>query len=140
MILTHHTTRVLIIDDHDLDVELTRHALHQVAPNAQVGHTNDPEKALHDLTADHAVLPDLVLLDLNMPVLHGHDVLAALRAHPRTRHLRVVVCSTSDREADRQRSLTLGADAYLVKPLTDDELKAELNTLLHGTLPIDLAS
>ncbi|WP_027483689.1 response regulator [Deinococcus pimensis] len=129
MILTTGAPRVTIIDDHDLDVELTRIALDQVAPDALVTHHDDPEEALRELTTP-GVLPDLVLLDLNMPGLHGHDVLTALRAHPLTAHVKIVVCSTSGRDHDRQRSLTLGADAYLVKPLTEHELVTALTALL----------
>lgn len=62
-----------------------------------------------------APYPDLVVLDLNIPVLNGHEVLSAIRGHSQTFHLPVVVWSASSRTDDIFKAYELGACAYMVK-------------------------
>lgn len=67
--------------------------------------------------------PDIVLLDLKMPIMDGHEVLSAIRSDPGLRKLPVVVMTTSDAEADRARAYELNANSYLVKPLDFSKLR-----------------
>jgi len=60
---------------------------------------------------------DLVLTDINMPLLDGLKVIAALRARPEYAAVPIVVVTTESAEADRRRAMELGASAYLVKPV-----------------------
>ena len=69
-------------------------------------------------------LPQLVLLDLNMPRLNGFDVLEWVREQPGFRNLQVVIFSSSDEAKDINRAYGLGANWYLVKPHSMDELTA----------------
>ncbi len=73
--------------------------------------------------------PDLVLLDLRMPVMDGFDALAAIRADPSLRGLTVLVFSTSSDRVDVRRAYALGATSYLVKPRRLDELKRRLQAV-----------
>lgn len=66
--------------------------------------------------------PCLVLLDLNMPRMGGHEALAEIRADAKLRHIPVVVLTTSKAEEDVVRSYQLGANSYIVKPVTFAEL------------------
>jgi CheY-like chemotaxis protein len=61
--------------------------------------------------------PDLVLLDLKLPRVDGHEVLAAIKSHPDLRTIPVVVLTTSDAETDRARAYRNHANSYLVKPI-----------------------
>ena len=62
--------------------------------------------------------PDLLILDIMMPKLHGIDVIKALRADPRTRDIRVMVCSAKDFKTERGAATRLGALEFLIKPVT----------------------
>ena len=69
-------------------------------------------------------LPQLVLLDLNMPRLDGFDVLRWVRHQPRFHDLQIVIFSSSDEPKDMNRAYDLGANWYLVKPHSMEELTA----------------
>lgn len=115
---------LLIIDDNPDDETLTRRALHR-APlsHVQIVVARDGVDALALLLGDAEraiapmALPQLVLLDLKMPRLSGLDVLERLRRHERTRHVPVVVFTSSSEERDLRRSYELGANAYVRKPV-----------------------
>jgi CheY-like chemotaxis protein len=74
-------------------------------------------------------LPDLVLLDLNMPRMDGREALRAIREHERLRHLPVIILTTSKAELDIRVSYQLGANSYVTKPRRFDELIAVLRSL-----------
>jgi len=74
------------------------------------------------LGGDAATLPQLLLLDLHSPRMSGFEVLKRLRAHERTRLLRVVVFSASDEASDEGESLRLGADGFIRKPVGFENL------------------
>lgn len=75
-------------------------------------------------------LPDLVFLDLKMPVMSGFEVLEWLQAADFNPPLKVIVLSGSNDHADRLRAASLGAAAYLVKPIAPDELKKHMELIL----------
>jgi CheY-like chemotaxis protein len=75
-------------------------------------------------------LPDLVLLDLMMPEMDGLTAVRRIRGDPQLARIPVVVCSALCSASDRQAALAAGADAYLVKPFTVEELTATLQPLL----------
>lgn len=107
--------RVLIVDD-EPDVLLTLRMILE-AEGFDTALAADGETALRRIDDEQ---PDVVLLDLMMPVLDGWYVLAELAG--RTRRPRVVVCSAKTAAADRQRARDLGADEYLTKPFDPDRL------------------
>jgi CheY-like chemotaxis protein len=74
-------------------------------------------------------LPDLLLLDLNMPRMDGREALRAIREHQRLRHLPVIILTTSKAELDIRVSYQLGANSYVTKPRRFDELIAVLRSL-----------
>jgi len=76
-------------------------------------------------------VPDVVVLDVMMPRLTGLEVVEALRANPRLTGVKVVLLSARVQEADRQRGLEAGADAYLTKPFRFEDLDAAVGRLLE---------
>ena len=119
------TPLVLLVEDSDADVELLRAAFAEALPTAELRVTWNGEQALASLLdADRPPLPDLILLDLNLPRVGGLEVLQAVRAagEPGVRRLPIVVLSTSDAPADVHRAYELGANAYVPKPFDVDEL------------------
>jgi PleD family two-component response regulator len=111
-------TNICIIDDDPDAVELFRMGLnlHNVAHRLTVFH--DPEKAmqtLDDINDDEA-LPDLIVLDLNMPRVEGHELLAFMKVNRRLRHIPVLILTVSRAPADSDKSFHLGAVRYINKP------------------------
>ena len=74
-------------------------------------------------------LPDLIFLDLKMPVMSGFEVLEWLQQQTFAPALRVIVLSGSNQQDDRQRAEALGAADYLVKPISSEELTARLRAV-----------
>jgi CheY-like chemotaxis protein len=67
-------------------------------------------------------LPDLILLDLNMPRKNGREALIEIKSHPKLKDLDIIVYSTSHLEKDRQDCINLGAASYIVKPIGLEKL------------------
>jgi CheY-like chemotaxis protein len=116
--------RVLLVEDNAGDAQLMRIAFAEVQPDALLHVATDGETALDALTHAGDEHPDLVLLDLNLPRLTGHEVLAAVRASDLSlaRRTPVVVLTTSSAIGDVQRSYELGARSHITKPHEIDEL------------------
>ena len=115
-------SRLLVVEDDPYDVELFRLALESYPFGSQLDIVGDGEQALvyllgQDNEPPPRSLPRMVLLDLKLPKMDGLQVLEAIRKHPRTRHLTVVVMTSSEEEADLQACYALGVNSYVVKPL-----------------------
>ena len=76
--------------------------------------------------------PDVAVLDVMMPRLTGHEVLAAIRADDELRELKVVLLSARVQEVDVERGMEAGADAYLAKPFRAEDLLDQVKDLLAG--------
>lgn len=79
-------------------------------------------------------LPALLLLDLNMPLMDGFEVLARLRTHSSYSSIPIVILTTSEADVDRQRAQNLGANNFMTKPPTLDELTKVVNQLREDWL------
>lgn len=75
------------------------------------------------------ILPDLVILDLKMPKLDGHEVLERIKSQPTIRSIPIVVLTTSDTESDRRKAYERGANGYLVKPTDFDDFRRMVRDL-----------
>jgi two-component system alkaline phosphatase synthesis response regulator PhoP len=74
--------------------------------------------------------PDVLLLDVMMPLCDGFEVCRRLRGNPATRGVRILMLTEHGREAEMERGLALGADAYITKPFSNKELVAKVRGLL----------
>ncbi len=83
----------------------------------------------------HSFHPDIIFLDLNLPELSGHEILACLKQHAQWRSIPAVMLSTSAAERDVKRSYQLKADGYLVKPFDFLELVSSIQETLHRWMP-----
>jgi len=107
--------RVLMIDDSEDDAELLGVVFAQADLGFEFSYALDADQALARLAAPaHGIR--LVLLDIKMAGRSGKDVLAEIRRTPATRHLPVILLSSSDAPADVTESYRLGANAYVQKP------------------------
>lgn len=106
---------IFVADDDEDDLYLLRFAFQQNLPQCHLEIASDGE-ALIKLLKKANTRPCLIILDLNMPVMDGFEVLQWLRANPAYKQTPIVVLTTSQNESDRHRALTLGANAFITKP------------------------
>ena len=120
---------LLCAEDDEDDREMIRdafdaldvgHELTFVADGAELLDVLRPPRCLP--ATSNRVRPALILLDLNMPRVDGREALREIKADPELRHIPVIVMTTSQAEADITASYGLGANSYIVKPVTFDEL------------------
>ena len=112
--------RVLIAEDNTADVLLIQDALreHGVHHEAEVAYDGEEAFAFLERAGhDSDLVPDLVMLDLNLVTHHGTEVLEHIRNTPGLATIPVVVLTSSNSLSDRQKVKSLGADLYLRKPL-----------------------
>jgi CheY-like chemotaxis protein len=124
---------VLIVDDDAGDVLLIRETL-EASGNAHVVHVaGDGQEAVAFLRREGAfagaVRPDVVLLDLNMPLKNGREVLAEIKSDPQLVSIPVLVFTTSQDPDDIQQAYHLYANAYVSKPVSLDEFTAVVDTM-----------
>jgi chemotaxis family two-component system response regulator Rcp1 len=113
--------KILLVEDSLADIELTLDALADAKVANDVVVVRDGAAALEYLQADDAARPDLVILDLNLPRLTGHEVLAAMRKDRALRRIPVAVLTTSAAESDVKTTYDLGANCFLTKPVDLDQ-------------------
>jgi len=113
--------KILLIEDDPEDVELALEVLEETKLKLDMSVARDGEQALDYLhkRGDHAnaVRPDLILLDLNLPVKDGREFLRELKADGKLKTIPVVVLSSSDAEKDILQAYAEGASCYLTKPV-----------------------
>ncbi|HLL56230.1 MAG TPA: response regulator [Myxococcaceae bacterium] len=112
---------ILLVEDNEDDVDLTLRAFKKAGVVAKVDVVRDGVEALEYLLGASASLPDLVLLDLNLPRVDGFEVLRRIRADERTRLMPVVILTSSNEETDLVRGYTSGANSYVRKPVDYEE-------------------
>ncbi|MBC8096956.1 MAG: response regulator [Akkermansiaceae bacterium] len=139
--------RILLVDDDPAGAELTVATLSDFKLGAEVDVTSDGDEALDYLFRRGAYthlsgpLPALVLLDLKMPRVDGHEVLRQIRTDPRLRTLPVFILTSSNLEADVESSRSLGCNGYIVKPVEMENFVNDLRrlqefwTILNRTPP-----
>lgn len=117
--------KILLVEDNRMDVELTLDAFREAHFVNSIQVCSDGEEALNYLLGnghfsdrEQYPLPDLILLDLNLPKINGHEVLKEIKARPFLKRIPVVVLTSSKDEADRARSYDSGVNSYLVKPVS----------------------
>ncbi|HEY4361378.1 MAG TPA: response regulator [Bryobacteraceae bacterium] len=111
--------KILLLEDNEADIFVIREVLSQCGITFQLHVARDGEEALSylaDLVRSGAPLPDLFLLDLNVPKTPGLDVLTQIRYRYGCSPSRIVVVTSSDSPADRRAVSALGAQAYFRKP------------------------
>lgn len=128
-VLHSETYRIVMVDDDRDDLFLTKRAIDKASFSADfVGLRND--KRLYEYIKFHGIgSMDILLLDINMPVSSGYDILAELRKYPHFDEIRVVMFSTSNRADEREKALNMGAKDFLVKPSTRAEVDEFLSSI-----------
>jgi CheY-like chemotaxis protein len=126
---------VLLVEDNPNDVELTLSALKEARLANEIIVANDGEEALEYLMRRGRYAgrttpnPAVILLDLKMPKIDGHEVLRRIRADPYLRLIPVVILTSSREEKDLYSSYDKGANSYVVKPVDFEEFIGGISKL-----------
>jgi chemotaxis family two-component system response regulator Rcp1 len=116
------TAQVLLVEDNPADVRLTREILAEGRIPNRIHVAPDGDEALAYLRGspphEDRTLPDLILLDLNLPRRQGHEVLEAIKSDPALKSIPVVILTSSRRRSDVLESYRLHANCYVAKPRT----------------------
>ncbi|MBA4300120.1 MAG: response regulator [Cyclobacterium sp.] len=116
--------QILLVEDNEGDILLTTEALEtmQIAKEISVAKTGNEAIDYMTQSGDYAEidLPDLVLLDINLPIKNGFEVLSAIRAHEKSKHIPVIILTTSSSIPDQSASNHLKANLFITKPTDMD--------------------
>jgi two-component system phosphate regulon response regulator PhoB len=120
------TCRILVVDDEPDIAALVAYHLAKAGFRVSTAHNGSDA-----LKAAREERPDMIILDLMLPGVSGYDVLAELRQREETRDVGVILLTARREEPDRIRGLTLGADDYLTKPFSPQELSLRVRNVLR---------
>jgi two-component system, chemotaxis family, response regulator Rcp1 len=109
---------ILLVEDNPGDVDLAKEALRLFKTPYTLHVASDGARALEFLESEHTAgrLPDLILLDLNLPRTDGREVLATIKNDERLGHIPVIVLTSSNAERDLRQAYQLHANCFLTKP------------------------
>ena len=123
----HPRPRVLLVEDSEDDAFFFRWTLHKCCLDCELVHVVDGAAAIAHLEACREgtlPVPDLLFVDLKLPVYSGFEVLEWINQHPFSPPLDIAVLSGSEHASDVERASALGAAVYLVKPISVERLQA----------------
>jgi CheY-like chemotaxis protein len=129
------TKKILLAEDDEYDVELSLKALKECHLSNEVAVVRDGAEALDYIYrrgkySERANgLPCVVLLDIKMPKVDGHEVLRQIKSDPVLRHIPVVMFTSSKEEKDVMLSYDMGVNAFVVKPIDCEQFHEALKTL-----------
>lgn len=122
--------KIILVEDNAEDIAFTRRVLkHNELTGSLLVATNGKEalEALQSMNGSD--LPELILLDINLPDISGIDLLTLIKNDQRLKDVHVVILTGSNEDQDIQKSYDLGASSYLVKPISNDALMLVIEKL-----------
>jgi two-component system, response regulator len=127
---------ILLVEDNSSDAEMTIYGLRKSKLVNHLLHVEDGTQALDFLFSRGVFagrhgdgMPAVILLDLKMPKLNGLEVLQAMRADDRTRHIPVIILTSSKEDPDVRKAYELGANSYVVKPVAFDDFQKAISDI-----------
>jgi CheY-like chemotaxis protein len=137
--------RIMLVEDNQMDVVLTLDAFKEARLKNPIHISRSGEDARDYLLGlgeytnrQQHPLPDLILLDLKLPGLSGHDLLEILKKKPGLKRIPVIILSSSAEEGDRALGYDLGANSYLVKPVSFEGFLEVVGTIKDYWLTLNL--
>ncbi|NRB60292.1 MAG: response regulator [Winogradskyella sp.] len=124
-----NSLKVLLIEDDMIEVMKLNRAKNSLNLNHNIIEANNGEEALNILE-DRDNLPDIILLDLNMPKISGIEFLKILKAHDTLKYLPTIVLTTSSNERDLLECYKIGIAGYVLKPLKYEDYVSKIEKLL----------
>ncbi|RLA15094.1 MAG: two-component system response regulator [Gammaproteobacteria bacterium] len=116
---------VLIVDDEEYIVTSLEYVVKSAGYEVVIAY--DGEQAMEKVTA---TVPDLLILDVMMPKLDGFEVCEKIRANPLWKSIRIIMLTAKGRDSEREKGMSLGADAYMTKPFSTRDILKRVEELL----------
>ena len=123
-------SKILVAEDNPINRELLREILE--AARYEITEAANGQEALAKL---HEQLPDLILLDINMPVMDGFAAIRAIRENPQWRRIPVLAVTAYAMKHDRERVMVAGFDGYVAKPIEAGALLSAIKHVLSKAVP-----
>jgi CheY-like chemotaxis protein len=123
---------ILLIEDNEGDILLTTEAFEESNLSHNLTVARNGKEALNMLIASNNreyILPDLILLDINLPLKNGFEVLESVKKNSLTKHIPVVMFSTSSAQKDVNQAYALQASSFICKPSESGKLKNAIDTI-----------
>jgi CheY-like chemotaxis protein len=126
---------ILLVEDDVVDMMSVKRALKELKVTNPLFHVENGEEALEFLNDPANEKPAIVLLDLNMPKMNGHEFLAVVKQDDELKRIPVIVLTTSRGELDKIQSFDLGVAGYMIKPVDYQQFVEVMRTIrLYWTL------
>ena len=120
-----NSIHILLVEDNEGDILLTKEALSQVLLPTTISVAKDGKEAICYLEKiapyTNSLIPDIILLDINLPKMNGHEVLKYLKTNNKFKHIPVIMFTTSSAEKDILESYKNYANCYITKPVEVDD-------------------
>lgn len=128
------TLRIVLIEDDADDVELLQDALDSQNIKHELTHLKDGSAAA-GYCEKASVLPDIIIMDFNLPKVHGREVVKMIRSKEKFASVPILILSTSSSKEDISFAYKAGADKYLIKPATIEAIQETIRTILELVKP-----
>ena len=126
-IYVHHRKRIVAVDDSNVVLKTLKNVLDQ---EYELHPFSTGARALEYLEQKDKI-PDLIILDIEMPIMNGYDVLARIKKMPHVRHIPVIFLTSHSEKTQVMKAVTGGVDDYVVKPIDKEVLALRVKTLLN---------
>ncbi len=129
--------RFLLVDDDEDDISVFQEVLEDITPSILLTCAGDGTEALKLLKHEQTKLPDIIFLDLNMPLMGGKECLSELKKDPQLKRIPVIMYTTSSQSKDIEETMLRGAICFITKPTSLSELKHILSSIcknVHSNL------
>ncbi len=119
---------ILVVEDSPTMRQLISFAMKRIS-NSKVVEATDGVDALKKLSSEKI---DLILADINMPVMDGLKLVSLVRGNPAYKNIPIIIITTEGAEEDKKKAIAIGANAYLPKPIQTQELIKLVNSFIGG--------
>ncbi|MBE9576409.1 response regulator [Flavobacterium proteolyticum] len=123
--------QILLVEDNEGDIVLTSEAFEECGCKTNIQVARNGKEAINILfdQSDDAQLPDLILLDINLPLLNGHEVLKKIKENEKTQYIPVVILTTSSAISDINLTYENFANSFITKPADINDFFETINSL-----------
>jgi CheY-like chemotaxis protein len=112
---------ILLVEDDQVDIMTVERGLKKLGVINKLVTVNNGEEALQYLERSEDELPCMILLDINMPKMNGHECLKQLKSHPAFKNIPVIMLTSSMEQQDVDQGFALGISGYILKPVDYDQ-------------------